>query len=184
MRIMPISRDNTECTITPHRIGIDAPVPFLIISIWTLSTWLGWIGFVGSDDMYYARYAWLFHRLPMNWWEFRIPYIMSLRGSFLVFGPTEWGACVPGLLASLVSLGSVHYYLTHTGSQTRDARWRATYVTSLLLMTLLPITVVLRSYPVAPSLAIGILSAGTAAFLAGPGRRIRMLGAVFLITAA
>jgi hypothetical protein len=165
---------------TKHRVVTDLTIALLIIMTWMVSTWIGWIGFVGSDDMYYTRYAWLLHRMPMNWWEFRFPYIISLRGAFLVFGPTEWAACLPGLLASLVALISVHYYLKQTGGPVHDARWRATYVTSLLLMTLLPIAVVLRSYPVAPSLAMGILSAGTATFLAGSTTRIRILGAVLL----
>ena len=79
----------------------------LCVAAWLAVTVFYWIGYVGTDDLFYARYAYLFHRAPINWWEFRIPAILAIRGSFLAFGPTEFAACLPSLLASLAIAGSV-----------------------------------------------------------------------------
>lgn len=34
----------------------------------------------------------------MNWWEFRIPYVLAIRASFAVLGPTEFAAATLELI--------------------------------------------------------------------------------------
>ena len=44
-------------------------------AVWLVVTVLFWVGYTGEDDLMYARYAYLFHRAPIVWWEFRMPEI-------------------------------------------------------------------------------------------------------------
>ncbi len=83
----------------------------LVALVWLSTTFLLFRGYVGSDDVFYARYAFLFHRPPMNHWEFRIPAILAIRASFFALGPTEFAAALPTLLASLAILASVAWFV-------------------------------------------------------------------------
>jgi len=89
------------------------------ISVWIATTWLFWVGYTGEDDLFYARYAFLFHRPPIVWWEFRMPAILAIRTSFLLFGPSEFAAALPSLLASLAIFASVAWFVEWP----RTIRW-------------------------------------------------------------
>jgi hypothetical protein len=133
----------------------------LVIVAWLVTTYTFWVGYVGDDDVFYARYAFLFHRPPINWWEFRMPAILAIRASFLAFGPSELAAALPTLLASLGILASVAWFV----------RWPATLTwqtqTAMLLAATIPIDVGLRSTPSASFFAAGLLSIGTVCLLKG-----------------
>src|SRR5579885_3606766 len=93
-----------------------------VASVWLAMTALFWVGYAGADDMFYARYAFLFHRPPINWWEFRIPAILAIRAAFLLFGPSAFSAALPSLVASLAILFSVAW-LVHWPAQ---LNWQTT----------------------------------------------------------
>ena len=143
---------------------------------WVLATAFFWVGFTGDDDLFYARYAYLFHRPPIVWWEFRIPAILAMRGSFLIFGPTEFAAALPSLLASLAIMGSVAWIV----GWPRRRSWHAQ--TAMLIAAVIPIDVGFRSYPSANQIAAGLLALGTACILKG-GRRVQIVGSALLAVA-
>ena len=135
----------------------------LCVAAWLAVTVFYWIGYVGTDDLFYARYAYLFHRAPINWWEFRIPAILAIRGSFLAFGPTEFAACLPSLLASLAIAGSVAWFL----GWPQRITWEST--ASIVLVAVLPIDAAFRSLPSANQIAAGLLAVGTVCILKRSG---------------
>lgn len=144
--------------------------------IWLAMTWIFWVGYGGADDMFYARYAFLFHRPPMNWWEFRMPAILAIRASFLAFGPTEFAASIPSLLASLGLLVSVAWFVgwpSKLNWQTQGA---------MLLVATLPLDVGARAGPSAITLATGFLAVGTVCMLKG-GSGARLAGAALFALA-
>jgi hypothetical protein len=139
-----------------------------------VTTYLFWTGYVGAaDDKSYTHYAFLLNRPPINWWEFRIPFIFALRASFFLFGPSELAAAVPNLVASLGIVAAVAWF---TGWWQKPT-WQ-TLAAALLAVTL-PLGVGFRSTALAPFFAGGLLIVGTACFLReSPG--IQALGAVLL----
>jgi hypothetical protein len=145
----------------------------LPLLVWVLATVVFWVGYTGEDDLFYARYAYLFHRPPIVWWEFRLPAILAMRGSFLTFGPTELAAAVPSLLASLAILGSVAWVV----GWPRTLTWQSQ--SAMLLAAVLPIDVGFRSYPSANQMAAGLLALGSACVIKG-SRRVRVLGSALL----
>jgi hypothetical protein len=145
----------------------------VVILTWFATTYIFWTGYVGSDDMFYARYAFLLHRPPINWWEFRIPTILAMRASFLTFGPSEVAAALPTLLASLAILASVAWFVQWPVRLT----WQTQ--TAVLLAATLPLDVSFRSVPGAIFVAGGFLIVGTVCLLKG-GERIQLLGAALL----
>lgn len=144
--------------------------------IWVAATMWCWVGYTGEDDLFYARYAYLFHRPPIVWWEFRMPEILAIRGSFLLFGPTEFAATVPSLLASLALLASVAWIVDWP----RRITWQSE--SAMVLAAVVPIDVTFRSYPSANQLAAGLLALGSACILKG-GRRVQVLGAALFAVA-
>lgn len=141
--------------------------------VWLATTWIFWLGYVGTDDIFYARYAYLFHRPPINWWEFRIPAILAIRASFLLFGPTEFAAALPNLLSSLAILASVAWF---TGWPKR-LTWQTQ--AAMLLAATIPIDVSYRSIPGANHMSAGLLALGTVSLLKG-GKRVQLLGSLLL----
>ncbi len=131
----------------------------LCVAVWLAVTAFYWVGYVGTDDLFYARYAYLFHRAPINWWEFRMPAILAIRGSFLLLGPSEFAACVPSLLASLAICGSVAWFL----GWPRRITWQST--ASIILASVLPLDAAFRSLPSANQIAAGLLAVGTVCIL-------------------
>jgi hypothetical protein len=133
-------------------------------AIWLATTWVFWIGYAGSDDIFYARYAFLFHRPPINWWEFRIPAILAIRGSFLVFGPSEIAAVFPSLLASATIMLSVAWFV----GWPRNLHWQSQG--AMLLVSTLPIDVAFRTVPGPPLISAGLLAIGSLCMLKGASR--------------
>ncbi len=149
----------------------------IVAVIWLATTALFWTGYTGIyDDVYYSRYAYLFHRPPVNHWEFRIPAILAIRASFLVFGPSEWAACLPTLLASLALLASVAWFVDWP----RTLNWQTQG--SMILASVLPIDARGRSLPSAIFISAGLLAVGTVCILKG-SKRTQFLGAVLLAVA-
>ena len=141
---------------------------------WLGVTWLFWIGYVGSDDMVYSRYAYLLHRPPINWWEFRIPSILAIRAAFSVLGPTELAAALPTLLSTAAIMVSVAWFVgwpSRLDWQTQSA---------MLIAVTFPLDVSFRSVPGASFFAGGFLALGTACMLKGSGK-IPFMGSVLLI---
>ena len=145
----------------------------VVAVVWLLTTFVFFRGYVGTDDIFYARYAFLFHRPPMNHWEFRIPAVMAIRASFLAFGPSEVAAALPTLLASLGILASVAWFIRW------PARLNWQTQASMLLVATFPMDVVFRSTPGATYFSTGFLAIGTVCLLKG-GKWTQMLGAALL----
>ncbi|HEY7056717.1 MAG TPA: hypothetical protein VH458_09345 [Vicinamibacterales bacterium] len=148
----------------------------LLVATWVATTAFYWVGYVGTDDLFYARYAWLFHRPPINWWEFRIPAILAIRGSFHLLGPTEFAAALPSLVASIAIAASVAWLVNWPRTMT----WMSE--ASMLIAALIPIDAGFRSLPSANQIAAGLLAVGTAAILKG-GTVAQMAGAALLAVA-
>lgn len=150
------------------------PLAVAVVAIvWLLTTFVFFRGYVGTDDIFYARYAFLFHRPPMNHFEFRIPAVMAIRASFLTFGPSEVAAALPTLLASLGILASVAWFV---GWPTK-LNWQTQ--ASMLLAATFPMDLGFRSIPGATYFSSGFLAIGTVCLLKG-GKRTQFLGAAFL----
>ena len=135
-----------------------------------------WVGYVGSDDSFYCRYAYLLHRPPLYWWEFRTPYIAVLHASFSLLGSSELAAALPTLLASLTIAASAACLAGW--ATVRDWRLWA----SVALAISMPMDVGFRTVPGAPFFAAGLLAAGTACILRGAGW-VRLLGSILLASA-
>lgn len=145
----------------------------LVASVWLLTTIVFFRGYVGTDDIFYARYAFLFHRPPMNHFEFRIPAVMAIRASFLAFGPSEVAAALPTLVASLGILASVACFVQWPAK----LNWQTQV--SMLLAATFPMDVAWRSIPGATYFSTGFLAIGAVCLLKG-GRRTQFLGAAVL----
>src|SRR4051794_14483616 len=118
---MPFARPAEMQSTDALPAAVAAPIPLgrdslfanrtmwvvLTALLWLLVTALCWVGYTGEDDLFYAGSASLFPRPPIVWWEFRMPAILAMRGSFLLFGPTEFAAAFPSLIASLAIMASV-----------------------------------------------------------------------------
>lgn len=148
----------------------------LTAAVWLLATMWFWVGYTGEDDLMYARYAYLLHRAPNVWWEFRLPAILAIRGSFLLFGPGEVAAALPSLLASLAILTSVAWFVNWP----RTLTWQTQ--SAMLIAAVIPIDVGFRSYPSANQIAAGLLALGTVCLLKG-ARGTRSIGAILLALA-
>jgi len=135
----------------------------LPVAVWAATTAAFWVGYVGSDDMFYSRYARLLHRPPMNWWEFRTPAVGAIRACFLAFGVSEFSAALPSLAGSVMIFASVAWFV----GWPRDESWQAR--AAVLLAATLPLDVGYRSVPGATHQAAGLLALGTVCFLRGRG---------------
>jgi hypothetical protein len=135
----------------------------LVLIIWLATTYVFWVGYAGFDDMGYARYAFLFHRPPNHWLEFRIPAILAIRASFLAFGASEFTATLPELLASLMILAAVAWLVDWP----RKLAWQSQ--AAVLIAATLPFDVTYRSTPGATHLAGALVTLGTVCILKGSG---------------
>ncbi|HLH38377.1 MAG TPA: hypothetical protein VKX39_04450 [Bryobacteraceae bacterium] len=147
-----------------------------VASVWLAMTALFWVGYAGADDMFYARYAFLFHRPPINWWEFRIPAILAIRAAFLLFGPSAFSAALPSLVASLAILFSVAW-IVHWPAK---LNWQTTG--AMLVAATMPFDVGARSTAGAITIATGLLALGTACLLQD-GPKTRWAGAALFALA-
>lgn len=149
-----------------------------VFAVWAGASWLFWIGYVGADDIFYARYAHLLHRPPFIWWEFRMPLIMAVRASFTLCGPNEMAACIPNLTASLLLMASTAWI----AGWPRRLTWQSNL--TMILASMLPLDLAFRSSPSATYFANALCGVGTAFWLRG-GRPMQYLGsAVFAIAFA
>lgn len=177
---------NTAVSTAPHSRTLPAtgarqhaPIWRMVLSLalvglaWLITTAVFWRGYVGSDDFFYARYAYLLHRLPINHWEFRIPAILAMRACFKVLGPTEIAAALPTLLTSLCMLAAVAWYVGWPAK----LNWRTQL--SVLLAATFPMDVALRSLPGANYFAAGIVALGAVCMLKR-GRWTPYIGAALL----
>jgi hypothetical protein len=133
----------------------------LVAVVWIATTVLLFRGYVGSDDIFYSRYAYHFDRPPINHWEFRIPAILAIRACFLAFGPTEIAATLPTLLTSLMILGSVAWFVGWPSK----LNWQTQL--AMLLTATFPMDLGSRSIPSATYFSNGFLALGTVCLLKG-----------------
>jgi len=142
-----------------------------LLVVWLAVTKLFWVGYVGSDDLFYARYAFFFSRAPINWWECRLPAILAMRAGFHLFGPSETAAALPTLLASLICLAVIAWYVDWP----RSLNWQTN--ATVLIAATLPLDVTYRTVPGAVFMASGLLVAGVGLVLKG-STLLRILGCV------
>jgi len=146
----------------------------VVVVVWVAARVVFWVGYAGSDDMYYARYAYLMHRAPINHFEFRFLTVWLMRASFLALGPSELSACLPGLVASAALFGAVAWFVGWPA--TLDPATQG----SVLLASLIPVDVCLvASSPGATAVASGFSALGTACLLKG-SRAVSLAGAALL----
>ena len=136
----------------------------LILAVWLGTTYVGWMGYYGSDDLVYASYAFKFNQAPHTIYQFRMPLVLLLRGSFLLFGPTEFAACLPTIVASLALMASVAWFV----GWPRKVDWRSQG--SMLLAATLNLDLEGRTCPNAAYLAAAFFAAGAALILKGRGK--------------
>ncbi|REJ68736.1 MAG: hypothetical protein DWQ31_07130 [Planctomycetota bacterium] len=148
----------------------------MVAAAWLASTYVFWMGYAGTDDIFYARYANSLHRLPLNHWEYRLPAVYLMRLSIFLFGPTEFAAALPTLLSSLAMLASVAWLIDWP----RRPTWQANC--GMLLFCFMPLDISFRSYPNASYIAAGMLAVGSVAMLKG-SRLVQYLGAGLMAVA-
>jgi 4-amino-4-deoxy-L-arabinose transferase-like glycosyltransferase len=90
----------------------------IAVAIFAASVWLGWTGYIGSDDGLYASAAlsWLdgSRYLGTTHWALRLTTVLPIAGSFLLFGVNELALILPTLaygLATVIVLSVVAYRL-------------------------------------------------------------------------
>jgi hypothetical protein len=143
------------------------------IGLWLGATYLGWVGYGGSDDLVYADYAYHLGELPRYTWQFRLPGILALHLSYALFGPSEFAATVPTLVGSLVFLASVAWFVDWP----RTIDWKSQG--SMFLAATLPLDAELRTCPGMTQIATPLLAMGTASILKGKGAA-RYAGALLM----
>lgn len=93
-----------------------------------------------------------------------MPFILALRASFWLFGPSEIAATVPTLLASLAIFASVAWFVDWP----RKLTWQNQF--SMLIAATLPIEAGFRTAPYAPFFAAGLVTLGTVCLLRQEGK--------------
>ena len=146
------------------------------ICAWLIATYVGWLGYYGSDDFYYSSYALKFPCPPHYFWEFRMPLILAMRAGFMAFGPTEFAASLPCLLSSLGILAAVAWL----AGWPRIIDWKSQG--AMFMAATLPLLAERRSTADAAFMAFGLLALGTACVLRG-NRLGQFAGAVLFGTA-
>jgi hypothetical protein len=139
------------------------------VACWLAITRYFWVGYAGADDLFYARYAFLFHREPINWWESRLPAILAMRTAFFWFGPSEFAAALPTLIAAFAGTAAIAWYVRWP----QHLNWQ-TNATVLLAITL-PLDATFRTVPGAAYMAAGLLTVGSVCILKG-GRFVATAG--------
>ncbi len=69
--------------------------PLALVLLWSVAmVWFAWVGFISSDDFFYALGAegWLKHfpYVGETHWELRHPFVLSMAASFMLFGKGEY----------------------------------------------------------------------------------------------
>jgi hypothetical protein len=161
-----------EPFFTSRRLTIVA----VVFALWLIARLVGWVGYAGADDQYYARYAHLLHRVPMNHMEFRMPVVLSLRAAMELFGTSETAVCLAPMFYSAMLFAAVAWFV----GWPRDLSWRSTG--SMLLVSLIPIDVAFATYPSPAALSAGLTALGVVCVLKGR-TWVGILGALLLALA-
>lgn len=156
------------------KLRIAAVAGFL--GLWAGTSWLFWTGYVGSDDMFYTRYAHSFDRFPYCYWEFRMPFILAVRASFGIFGTSEFAAALPNLAVSLVLMASIAWII----GWPNELSWRTN--STMILSALFPLEANLRTLPAATYMGSMLTGAGVACWIRG-GPAMRYVGSAVLALA-
>jgi hypothetical protein len=64
-------------------------VTLTCLVVWGIVRWVFFVGFEGSDDLFYVRFASLWHRVPANQWEVRLLGNAFIRVCVKLFGYRE-----------------------------------------------------------------------------------------------
>ena len=144
-----------------------------MIAVWLVARIVFWVGFVGSDDLFYARFAVLHDRPPLNVFEFRWLAVGLIRACVQLLGVSEFAASLPSLLGSAAVVCATASVVG----------WpvRLTWVTqsAVLMACLLPLDVAMASWPGATMVSAGLLASGAAMVLRSEGQW-RFLGSFLL----
>jgi len=147
-----------------------------VAGVWIAARAAFWVGYAGADDQYYARYAYLLHRPPMNHMEFRLPLVGAMGASFRLLGPTELAACLPTLLGSAALLAAVAWFVDWP----RICNWQTNG--SVLLAATIPLDVTFCTVPGPGTLVGGLTALGSVAIL--KGNRLAGIAGALLLTLA
>lgn len=151
-----------------------ALVTIVCLACWAFMRWAFFLGFEGSDDMFYARFAVLWHHAPTNQWEVRLLGNALIGLAVRLLGYSAWSPAVPSLVASLVVLFCT-LYGCYRFATVRHAWWAGLFVATL------PVEVCGATIVSAHSVMAGFMAAGTLAFVLAPdSRRARLIASVCL----
>ena len=144
------------------------------LAVWLAMRIVFFVGFEGSDDMQYVRFAGLWDRVPVNQWEVRLLADALIGTCLKAFGYHEWAAALPSTLASLGVLIAVLLACKWMGTLAQ-AWWAG------LLVAVLPADVANATIVSAHTVMVGFLAAGTLAFVMAPeSRTARWVAAISL----
>ncbi len=146
-----------------------------VLGLWFGITWLFWVGYVGVDDLFYSKYAYMLHRPPMIWWEFRMPFILALRSSYALFGASEVAAAVPNLIASFGLFLATAWVI----GWPRKLTWETNL--TMILAAMMPLDVSFRSWPGATFFAGSLCGIATACWLRGNHKMVYLGSALFAL---
>jgi hypothetical protein len=149
-------------------------VTLVCLAAWGIARWACFVGYEGSDDMFYIRFANLWHRVPANQWEVRLLGNLLIRISMGVVGYCEWAATIPALLSSLTVLAAVLVACRRLGT-VRQAWWAG------LITALLPIEVTNATIASAHPVMTACMAVGTLAFLSANASRPALVLAAFFL---
>ena len=101
--------------ITAQSLGTGLCVPIVLAFLIAGMIWLGWVGYIGSDDTMYASGAlgWLRHfpYIGDSHWTLRQTIVIPIALAFRLFSVSEFALILPCLLYVLALLGLVYFVL-------------------------------------------------------------------------
>ncbi len=130
----------------------------LCVTTWAVMRAVFFVGIIGSDDLYYMRFAAGVDRPPMNHWEARLIGNALIALAMSLTNPTELAAVMPSLFASLVILASVMWWTARAGSVAQTC-------VAGLMVAVLPLDVDLATMVSPFPIMTAFMMAGTVAFL-------------------
>ena len=101
--------ESRQGTNTNNRLDLtlrSVATPLLLICLVWITSVIFFVGYQGMDDLHYveAVNGWL-HDAPFmgqNHWHNRLPHVLSIAGSFSVFGPSEIALVLPNIMVQTV----------------------------------------------------------------------------------
>jgi hypothetical protein len=149
-------------------------VTLACLAVWALARWFFFVGYEGSDDLFYTRFAALWNRTPINHWEARLLGNALIGVCLGIFGVHEWAGTLPALGASSIILVTAILTCRLFGTL-RQAWWAG------LLVAVMPLEVGNATTVSAHAVMVGLMAAGTLAFLlAGDSPKARWTAAACL----